>query len=205
MLFNMRLVKLVRIPSQSLKLISFPYRYYHFPYMWHLSFNHSFSQLINVELFELKKSGEINIQHIWIKRKFDTKFNPNKLLVISGQGSIKISLGGLWRYNGWNYNNKFTDNGEVCKLKTSKSNLPRNGANGFAGYYQSSLAELALTGFKTFDYERAEGKIDMMNRDGEIGLDLRGPTGSRVFRFYLHDWRKKKDAANKKEVLSSNP
>ena len=68
-----------------------------------------------------------------------------------------------------------------------------------------SLTELALNGLKQFDYEKAQGRIDMVNRDGEIDLDLRGPTGSRVFHFYLHDWRKKKDTANTAEALSSNP
>ena len=78
---------------------------------------------------------------------------------------------------------------EITKLDSVLEALPEDWTQ-----LKLSLTEMALNGLKTFDYEKAQGKIDMVRRDGEITLDLRGPAGSRVFHFYLHDWRKKKES-----------
>ncbi|MFK5921765.1 MAG: hypothetical protein QM496_06270 [Verrucomicrobiota bacterium] len=86
---------------------------------------------------------------------------------------------------------------EISKLQSVLESLPKEWTQ-----LKRSLSELALNGLKTFDYEKAEGKIDLLNRDGEIALDLRGPAGSRVFHFYLHDWRKKKGKEKDAKVVS---
>ena len=88
---------------------------------------------------------------------------------------------------------------EITKLNDVLDALPDEWTQ-----LKRSLTEAALNGLKTFDYDKASGRIDMESRDGELGLDLRGPTGSRVFHFYLHDRREKKDADPEK-ALSSNP
>lgn len=73
---------------------------------------------------------------------------------------------------------------EITKLDEVLKALPEEWTQ-----LKRSLTEAALNGLKAFDYDKASGKIDLVNRDGELGLDLRGPTGSRVFHFYFHDWR----------------
>lgn len=75
---------------------------------------------------------------------------------------------------------------EITKLDEVLKALPEDWTQ-----LKRSLTEAALNGLKTFDYDKASGKMDLVNRDGELGLDLQGPTGSRVFHFYLHDWREK--------------
>lgn len=76
---------------------------------------------------------------------------------------------------------------EITKLEDLLDALPAEWTQ-----LKRTLTEAALNGLKTFDYDKASGKIDLVNRDGELGLDLRGPTGSRVFHFYLHDRRGEK-------------
>lgn len=85
---------------------------------------------------------------------------------------------------------------EITKLDSVLEALPAEWTQ-----LKRSLTELALNGLKTFDYQQAKGKIDLLNRDGEVSLDLRGPTGSRMFHFHLHDWRKKKKTAAGSEVV----
>jgi hypothetical protein len=75
---------------------------------------------------------------------------------------------------------------EITKLDEVLKALPEDWTQ-----LKRSLTEAALNGLKAFDYDKASGNIDLVNRDGELGLDLRGPTGSRVFHFYFHDWREK--------------
>lgn len=87
---------------------------------------------------------------------------------------------------------------EITKLESVLEALPKEWTQ-----LKRSLTEAALNGLKAFDYDKASGKIDMVNRDGELELDLRGPTGSRVFHFFLHDWRKKKEGDKKQSVVSS--
>lgn len=88
---------------------------------------------------------------------------------------------------------------EITKLESVLEALPDEWTQ-----LKRSLTEMALNGLKTFDYDSAQGKIDLVRRDGEFDLDLRGPAGSRVFHFYLHDWRKNKDKVNKKESVVSS-
>ncbi len=89
---------------------------------------------------------------------------------------------------------------EITKLEEVLAALPEEWTQ-----LKRSLTELALNGLKAFDYDKAQGRIDMINRHGKIKLDLRGPTGSRVFNLHLHDWREGKEKAEKDEALSSNP
>ncbi len=89
---------------------------------------------------------------------------------------------------------------EITKLEELLAALPEEWTQ-----LKRSLTELALNGLKAFDYDKAQGRIDMINRHGKINLDLRGPTGSRVFNLHLHDWREGKEKAEKDEALSFNP
>jgi len=101
-------------------------------------------------------------------------------LVSSGKGlELGETTGELWAVTPGRI--------EITKLESVIEALPEEWTQ-----LKRSLSALALNGLKTFDYQTAAGKIDLVNRDGEIALDLRGPTGSREFHFYLHDWRKKK-------------
>ncbi|MCF6311184.1 MAG: YdbH domain-containing protein [Verrucomicrobiales bacterium] len=87
---------------------------------------------------------------------------------------------------------------EITKLESVLQALPEEWTQ-----LKRSLTEMALNGLKTFDYQQAEGTINLLNRDGEVSLDLRGASGSRLFRFYLHDWRKKEKEQADSEVVAA--
>ncbi len=60
---------------------------------------------------------------------------------------------------------------------------------------QQSITKLGLETFKVFEYESGSGELYFLNRDGWLQMKLEGDTGKRELNVNVHDWRKKKVAA----------